>query len=110
MMVSVHQRTRELAMLRAIGAERKHIIGMVLAEAMTLGVLGSIVGVTLGLHEAYSVNAIAANILDVSLRFIVPVGTILAAVGLTLLASLLAGWIPARRAARDSVVAALQTI
>ena len=110
MMVSVHQRTRELAILRAVGAERKQIVRMVLAEALTLGLLGSAIGVALGLHEAYSVNQITAALMDVSLRFLVPMGTVAAAVGLTVLVSVLAGWIPARRAASQSVAAALQTI
>ncbi len=109
MMVSVHLRTRQIAVLRAVGAERSQIIRLVLAEAVAIGLLGSFIGVALGLHEALSVNRIAAAVVDVTLPFIIPYGTILLAVLVTVGVCLLAGIGPARYAARDNIVAAMQT-
>ena len=109
MMVSVHLRTREIAVLRAVGAVKSQIIRLVLAEAITLGLLGSVMGVALGLHEAYSVNHIAAGLIDVTLEFIVPLGTIGLSVGLTVAVCVLAGIAPARYAARNNIIAAMRT-
>lgn len=109
MMVSVHLRTRQIAVLRAVGASKSQIIRLVLAEAITLGLLGSVMGVALGLHEAYSVNHIAAGLIDVTLEFIVPLGTIGLSVGLTVAVCVLAGIAPARYAARNNIIAAMRT-
>jgi ABC-type lipoprotein release transport system permease subunit len=108
MMVSVHLRARSMAMLRAIGAERSQIVRMVLAEAVTIGLLGGVMGLALGFHEAWSVNRITEGVLAVSLKFLVPVGTTLLAVGLTIGVCLLAGVGPARYAARENILEALQ--
>ncbi len=109
MMVSVHLRSRQIAVLRAVGALKSQIIRLVLTEAATLGLLGSVMGVALGLHEAYSVNHIAAGLIDVSLEYVVPVKSILLAVVLTVGVCVLAGIGPARYAARNNIIAAMQT-
>ncbi len=108
MMVSVHLRARQFAVLRAVGALKSQIIRMVLAEAVTLGLLGSVMGVVLGLHEAHSVNHIAAGLIDVNLEFIVPVGTITLAILLTVGVCVLAGILPACYAARENIIDAMQ--
>jgi ABC-type lipoprotein release transport system permease subunit len=111
MMVSVQLRARQIAVLRAVGAQKSQIIRLVLTEAITLGLLGSVIGVALGLHEAYSVNHIAANLTDivVTLEFIVPVGTVALSVALTVTVCLLAAIAPDRYAARTNIIAAMQT-
>lgn len=109
MMVSVHLRSRQFAVLRAIGALKSQIVRLVLAEAITIGLLGSVIGVALGLHEAHSVNKIAAGLIDVDLEFVVPWGTVGLAVLLTVAVCLIAGIAPARYAARENIVAAMQT-
>ncbi|MFQ5495270.1 MAG: ABC transporter permease, partial [Phycisphaerae bacterium] len=109
MMVSVHARARQIAVLRALGALKSQIVRLVLAEAITVGLLGSVLGLALGLYETYSVNRIVAGLIDVSLDFIVPVGTIAAAVALTVTVCLLAAVAPARRAARNNIIQAIQT-
>ena len=108
MMVSVHLRTRQIAVLRAVGALKSQIVRMVMVEALTLGLLGSLLGLALGLHEAHSVNRIAAGLIDVSLEFIVPVTTIAFAMLLTVSVCLLAAIAPARYAARNNIIEAMQ--
>jgi ABC-type lipoprotein release transport system permease subunit len=108
MMISVYQRTRQIATLRAVGAKRSQIIRLVLGEAVTIGLLGSVAGLALGFHEAHTVNSLTSRLADITLEFIVPYGTIAAAVGLTVAICLLAAVAPARLAARDNVIAALQ--
>jgi len=107
--VSVHARSRQIAVLRAIGAQRSQIMRLVLVEALTLGVLGSVLGVAMGVHAAYGENRIIGDLIGVYGEFIIPTGTVLAAVGLTLAVCLLAGIAPARRASRSDIVQAMQT-
>jgi putative ABC transport system permease protein len=110
MMVSVHVRSREIAVLRAIGAQKLQIIRLVLAEAVTLGLLGSVIGLALGLHAAASDNYVTSGLTDVKFAFIVPIGSIALSVALTGAVCLLAGIIPARYAARNNIIAAMQTM
>ena len=109
MTVSVHLRTRQIAVLRAVGALKSQIVRLVLAEAVTIGLLGSVMGLALGLHEADSVNRIVSGLLSVSLEFVVPVATIALAVLLTVSVCVLAAIIPARYAARNNIIDAMQT-
>jgi putative ABC transport system permease protein len=109
MMVSVHARTRQLAILRAVGALRSQILRLVLTEAITLGLIGSVMGVAMGMHQAYADGKLLQELIGVRIAFAVPLGTIGLAVGLTLGVCLLAGLGPARRAARNDIVGALQT-
>jgi len=110
MMVSVHVRSREIAVLRAVGAQKLQIIRLVLAEAVTLGLLGSVIGLALGLHAAASDNYVTSGLTDVKFAFIVPIGSIALSVALTGAVCLLAGVIPARYAARNNIIAAMQTM
>ncbi len=109
MMVSVQIRSREIAILRAVGALKSQIVRLVLAEAIALGLIGSIMGLALGFHEAISRNRIVADLIGFEPEFIVPLGTLALAVGLTVLVCLLAGIAPARRAARNNIIEAMQT-
>lgn len=108
MMINIKIRGRQIAMLRAVGAVKSQILRMVLSEAAILGVIGSILGLALGFHEAYSRNRILGELLGFRPEFIVPVGTVAAAVALTVTMCLLAGLPPARHAARENVLSALQ--
>lgn len=109
MTVSVHMRSRELAVFRAVGARKSQIVRLILAEAITLGLLGSVISLALGFHLAYSDNLVAETLIDVSLEFIVPVKTVMLSVGLTVAVCLLAGIFPARHAARNDIIGAMQT-
>ncbi|NJP24751.1 FtsX-like permease family protein [Microbispora hainanensis] len=101
--LSVHERTRESALLRALGLTRPQLRGMLSVEALVLGLVGAIVGVVLG--TAYGWAATTAFTTDVS--FELPIGQILLFIAASGLAGVLAALLPARRAARASVVGAL---
>lgn len=105
---SVNARTRQIAILRAVGALKTQIVRLVLVEALTLGVMGCVIGIALGLHTAYSMNYITEQLVGVELVFTVPWGRVAGAAALTLLIALLAGAVPARHAARNNIVDALQ--
>lgn len=108
MMVGVHLRARQLAMLRAVGASRSQIVRLILAEAIALALLGSSVGIALGMHQALSIDRIITAVLHVVLEFIIPYGTLVGSIGITIAACLIASIGPARLAARTNIVAALQ--
>ncbi|MFH0981500.1 MAG: ABC transporter permease, partial [Planctomycetota bacterium] len=106
--VSVNARTRQIAVLRAVGAVKSQILRLVLTEALTLGVMGCVLGILLGMHTADSMNTITEKLVGVELIFAVPWRRVGGAAALTLLIALLAGLGPARHAARNNIVDALQ--
>jgi putative ABC transport system permease protein len=108
--ITIAQRTRELATLRTIGASRRQVLGSVLAEAVVVGVLASVVGLFAGLLLAEGLNA-----LFVSFGIDLPKnGTVFAT--RTIVVSLLVGTIvtliaslrPAIRATRVPPIAAVR--
>ena len=106
----VAQRSRELALLRALGAARRQVTRSVLLEAFVLGVVGSTVGLGLGVLVAIGIRALFAGFgLDMSgqpLAFgpLVFAAPYLIGIGITMLAA----YLPARRASRIAPVAALR--
>jgi len=98
----VVSRTSEIGIRMALGATHRNIIGMVLREGLVLMVVGLIVGLTAGL--------IAARVLANIFYGVSPIDpiSIIATVILIGAVSLLAGWIPARRAARTDPMEALR--
>lgn len=103
--LSVHERTRESALLRALGLTRPQLRRMLSVEALVLGLIGALVGVVLG--GAFGWAAMRAMIEGAG--FVVPVGQIALFVALSGLAGVLAAVLPARRAARASIVGSLAT-
>ncbi|MFO7249228.1 MAG: FtsX-like permease family protein [Actinomycetes bacterium] len=101
--LSVHERTRESALLRALGLTRAQLRGTLSLEALVLGVVGALVGVALGIVFGWAVVKTQAS--NVPLE--VPVGQILLLIAGSGVAGVLAAVLPARRAARASVVGAI---
>lgn len=104
----VARRGRELALLRAVGATRRQVRRSVLLEAAVVGVLGSVTGLAIGSLLALPVVTYAAELnpsLDGGVVIGLPavLGTLLVGTGTTVVAA----WLPARRAASVSPVAAL---
>jgi putative ABC transport system permease protein len=104
------QRTRELALLRCLGASRRQVLASVLAEAFIVGALASVVGLGFGVLVATGLKqvfkAVGADLPSTTLE-ILPrtiVVALLVGVGVTLVASL----VPALKATRVPPVAALQ--
>ncbi|RCG30840.1 ABC transporter permease [Sphaerisporangium album] len=101
--LSVHERTRESALLRALGLTRPQLRRMLSLEALILGLIGAIVGVVLG--GAFGWAATQTLVADVLFRL--PVTQVLLFVALSGLAGVLAALLPGRRAARASIVGSL---
>ena len=108
--ILVAQRTRELALLRALGASRRQVSRSVLFEAFVLGVLGSSLGLGLGVLLAMAIRALFASFgLDLSGQPLVFAGrTVLAAYAVGVVVTMAAAWLPARRTGRIAPVQALR--
>ncbi|GJM26557.1 MAG: hypothetical protein DHS20C16_29720 [Phycisphaerae bacterium] len=107
MMVNVTSRSRQIAVLRSVGATQSLIARLVIVEAMVLGLLGSLIGVGLGLHAAFAGNILITSLVGIEIPWVVPVGRVMFAVGLTWFVCLIAGIRPALRAARSDVISAM---
>jgi putative ABC transport system permease protein len=106
--LSVVERTRESATIRAIGLTRGQLRGMLLTEALLMGVVGALVGVGFGLLYGWATTRVMFT--GFAAVITVPVGQLLWYVALAALAAVLAAVLPARKAARASIVAAMQEV
>jgi putative ABC transport system permease protein len=107
MTANVASRTKQLAMLRAVGATRSLVLRMVIGEALILGLLGSALGMALGLHLAWNVSIMTERMWGYALPFAVPWDYVGVAVALTVGLCIVAGVLPARHASRTNVIEAL---
>ena len=107
--LSIYERVRELGLLRAVGADRRHVRSMVRWEAVVISVLGALGGIALGVFLGWGLVTAVAGAAS-SIHFAAPVAqlAIVAVVGGS--AGVLAAIRPARRAARLEVVPALAAV
>ncbi|MDX6431528.1 MAG: putative transport system permease protein [Streptosporangiaceae bacterium] len=101
--LSVVERTRESALLRALGLTKRGLRWMLSLEAVIMAVIGALLGVALGTGFGWA--ALSANTDGAVLSF--PVLRVLAFILLAGMAGLLAAVVPSRRAARASIVESL---
>lgn len=104
--LSIHERTRELGLLRAIGQTRGQLRSMVRWESVIIAVFGTLGGIGLGLFLAWGlVEGLSSELSETS--FSAPAGQLVIITVIGGLAGVLAGILPARRAAKMDVLAAI---
>ncbi|HSX16295.1 MAG TPA: ABC transporter permease [Candidatus Saccharimonadales bacterium] len=113
MIMSILERTREIGVMRAVGARRGTVSLLFTIEAALLGFFGGVVGLGLGYGAVLVANPLvnrqlSGNNVTGSNIFTLPIWLILGVVGLTTLIGVLAGLYPARRAAHLDPVEALR--
>ncbi|MET8111036.1 ABC transporter permease [Streptomyces prasinus] len=105
----IAQRTRELGLLRALGADRRQVRRSVLTEALLLGLFGSTLGMAAGIGFAYGlirlmgVFGVDLDTTEMVIGWVTPVAAYAVGVGVTFVAA----YLPARRAAEVAPMAAL---
>jgi putative ABC transport system permease protein len=114
MLVSVTQRTREIGVQKALGAQRRHILLQFLAEALTITFIGGVLGIILAYAVAFSVgrltlySAFAKNGEAGDIRLIIAPGTLVAATLILAAVGLISGMVPAVRASGLDPIEALR--
>jgi putative ABC transport system permease protein len=102
MLVAVSQRTQEIGLLKALGARRRQILGLFLAEAFYLALLGALAGLAVG----FTILLLLGKLYP-QFQFLPPVWAVGGATALAVGCGMVFGILPARRAARLDPVAAL---
>jgi putative ABC transport system permease protein len=103
--LSIHERKRELGLLRAVGMSRAQVRSSVRWESAIIALFGTALGLTVGTFLAWSmVNAIATS---EATRFVIPTGSLIAAAAIATIAGVAAALLPARRAARIDLLTAM---
>jgi putative ABC transport system permease protein len=110
--IIVAQRTREVALLRALGASRAQVVGSVAAEAVAVGVLASALGLVAGVGQAAVLRAVVRSLssaMDLEpLTFTAGAFTTSFAIGVAI--TVVSALLPARRASKVPPVAALRRV
>jgi putative ABC transport system permease protein len=102
MLVSVTERTREIGLRMAVGARTRDILGQFLVEAVTLSLIGGLVGVALGIGGALAIAELAGW------RILISPQAVALAVAFAFVIGVFFGFYPARKAARLNPVEALR--
>jgi putative ABC transport system permease protein len=106
--LAIHERTRELGLLRAVGTTRRQVRSMIRWESVLVAVLGAVGGVAVGVFLGWALVQ-AADSAGIVQSFAVPTGQLAVVVAVGALAGALAAIRPARRAARLDVLDAIAT-
>ncbi|MDT5235315.1 MAG: putative transport system permease protein [Mycobacterium sp.] len=104
--LSVLERRREIGVLRAMGSSRRFTLGMVLAEAAGIGVVGGVLGLAFGLTDQWLYSLVSGDIMNFNVDFRPSPTALVFTLG-AIAISLLGSVPPARRAARLNIIEAV---
>lgn len=107
--MAVIERVRMYGTMRALGATRRQVRRVVIAEALTLGAGSTVIGLALGLLIAKGLLALMSSLFEIDLPSLtIKPSALIAAISIGMLTTLLSALVPARRAARLSPVVAMR--
>ncbi|WP_405447794.1 ABC transporter permease [Streptomyces achromogenes] len=108
----VAQRTRELALLRAVGASRRQVTRSVLVEAFAVGTVAGVAGLAAGIGIGAGLRSLLGSVGETvpDGPLVISPGTVVAALAVGILVTVLAAWLPGRRAAKIPPVAAMSSL
>ncbi len=108
--ISVLERTKEIGILRAVGASKKDISRVFNAETLIVGFTSGILGIGITIGLVFVVNIILHSLTGIAnLSAVLPVGGAIILVGISMFLTLIAGLIPSGVAAKKDPVVALRT-
>ncbi len=110
--IIVAQRTREMALLRAIGASRGQVLASIVGESVVVGIVASAIGVVAGIGLAIGLKALMSAIgIDIpGSGAVVPAKAIIIGMSVGIFITLVSSLIPARNGARVPPVAAMRDV
>ena len=109
-LISVQERTKEIGILRAIGASKANVSSMFNAETVMIGFASGLIGVGMTWVLCIPVNAIVQYFTKIdNLRAVLPIPAAVVLVAISVALTLLSGLIPSRSAAKKDPVVALRT-
>ncbi|MGM9636446.1 MAG: ATP-binding cassette domain-containing protein [Eubacteriales bacterium] len=107
--ISVLERTKEIGILRAIGASKRDISRVFNAETFIVGLAAGIIGILVSLILCIPINLIIEALADVSNIAVLPVGGAIILIAISVILTLVAGLVPSRMAAKKDPVIALRS-
>lgn len=119
MIMSIYERTKEIGVMKVIGASIKDIKRLFLFESALIGLVGGILGVAMSYGISFLMNKFGANLVgggmgmgmgeEVTKISIIPIWLVFAAMGFSALIGIISGYFPARRAMNLSAIEAIRT-
>jgi putative ABC transport system permease protein len=108
--ISVLERTKEIGILRALGASKNNIAHVFKAETLIIGFCSGVLGVTITMFLTVPINALLADLLDVAnMSTHLPIGAAVILVVISMIITVIGGLMPAGKAAKMDPVIALRT-
>ena len=107
--ISVLERTKEIGILRAMGASKKDIRRIFTAETAIEGLISGVLGITITFLATFPINAIVAKMTNVGNVAQLPIEVALILIGISIVLTMLAGLIPSRIAAKKDPVESLRS-
>lgn len=109
-LISVQERTKEIGILRAIGASKRNVSSMFNAETVIVGFAAGLLGVAVTYLLCIPINLILNHLTGIeNLRAVLPVSAAVILVAISVILNLISGLIPSRSAAKKDPVVALRT-
>ena len=109
-LISVQERTKEIGILRAIGASKKDVSGLFNAETVIIGFVSGLLGVLITYLLCIPINIILHNLTGINnLSAYLPIPVAVVLVAISMLLTLISGIIPSRSAAKKDPVVALRS-
>ncbi len=109
-LISVQERTKEIGILRAIGASKRNVSSMFNAETVIVGLAAGLLGVLVTYLLCIPINLILYSLTGLAnLKAVLPIGAAVILVAISVLLTLISGIIPSRSAAKKDPVVALRT-
>ena len=116
MIMSIYERTREIGVMKVIGASINDIRGLFLFESALIGLIGGVFGIGFSYLISYVINEFggqafgeALGMYDATRISVIPIWLVLAAMGFSAFIGIVSGYFPARRAMKLSALDAIRT-